>query len=161
MANKDLINTVKERIKDYIEEAIGGYVTTDWNMPLGDLIRIADNRPISTIKVEPIEWEDRNYGGKVPEDGAWVVISFIIFIFDDIDRSYEGEHPKDYKVQDHAEDLVTYLNTKRQNDTEKTTYYIHDIYEIGLGKISSRRIGRPRRLAGMEVNGKILAKWLD
>jgi len=153
----NLTNLVKDRLMYYVNEAIGGETTTNWHVMVGKY----DNKPVSTIKFEPLVWTDPTYGRLVPESGAFVEIIFTIFINEDIDRDFEDEHPYNYKALDAADLVIDYLLTISGNESERINYNIHRIYDIEMNEGGSDNVGRPRDVAIVSVKGKIYAKWLD
>lgn len=153
----DLTNSIKDRLAYYIDAAIGGEVSTNWHVAVGKY----DDKPISTIKFEPLLWDDPTYGRLVPQSGAFVEINFTIFINEDVDRDFEDEHPYNYKALDAADLVVDYLLTISGNESERANYNIHRIYDIQVNEGGSDRSGRPRDVAIVSIKGKIQAKWLD
>jgi len=154
----DLTDSVKERLKYYVEQAVNDiYVSTNWNI---DLV-YSKSYPAATVKLEPIIWREVVYGKKVPEDGAMVEIHFSIWVADEEDRSYLDEHPSSYSVMDVADEICDYLITISGNETERTSYNIHRIYDITVDSGGSKKTGRPRAINIMVIEGKIWAKWLD
>jgi len=153
----DITNAIKERMIYYIQEAIGGTVTTNWNVD----IAYADERPSSSIKFEPIIWDDPTYGKLVPEVGAIVEITFSIHIVNDIDETYDMEYPYNYRVLDDAETLIDYLIDMSEDTTERSTYKILKIYDMIVDEISSSKANRGRNISTVEIKGKIEVKWED
>lgn len=154
----NLTDMVKERLATYVREAVGGFVSTNWNIELKE----TDNlRPIVTIKLEPIKFTDPTYGKLVPESGAFANFTFTIFIFDDLDRTQNEEHPDDWAAEDAADAIFTKLLQKSGDETERTTYSIHRIYNMSIKEGTPDDQHRQRALARYVLKGELDAKWTD
>ncbi len=155
----NLTDMVKERLVDYIEEAVGGLVSTNWNIEV-NLMR-DESRPISTVKFEPIRFEDPTYGRLVPEAGAFANYDFTIYIFDDVDRTQSDEHPSDWAAMDAADAIFTKLLQKSGDATERTTYNIQRIYDVNIKEGTAEDQHRQRRMARYILTGRMYVKWTD
>jgi len=155
----NLTDMVKERLKNYVVEAVGGLTSTDWNIEIN--LMKSENRPVSTIKFEPIVFEEPTYGRLVPESGSFGIFDFTIYVFDDIDRTQGDEHPSDWAAMDAADAIFTKLLQKSGDATERTTYNIQRIYDINIKEGTSEEQRRQRRAARYIVTGSIYAKWVD
>jgi len=135
--------------------AIGGTVSSNWKISITSL----GTKPISTIKFDNISLNDETYGRLLPGAGSMCIYEFSIFVHDEVDPTYRDTTPKFYKVMDDADDIVTYLKGKDEDDDEKNNYGIYRIFDIdGDFAIPGRE---PRDLGRMVIKGKILTKWLD
>jgi len=154
----NLTDMVKERLASYAREAVGGFVTTNWNIELKETNNL---RPIVTIKLEPIKFEDPTYGRLVPESGSFANFTFTMFIFDDLDRTQNEEHPDDWAAQDVADAIFTKLLQKSGDAIERVTYGIQRIYNIGIKEGSPEDQHRQRALARYVLKGELDVKWTD
>lgn len=155
----NLTDMIKERLGDYIYDAIGGTVSTDWNIR----VTAADSMPISTIKFEPIRWRDEVYGMKMSstQDGSLVDITFSIFLYNKIERDYEDRFSIDSELMDYADTIIDYFIDKSGDSSEKTTYKINRIYNIGCDEITIKSSDRSRAVNGIIITGIIEAVWDD
>lgn len=152
---KGKIQVVKSRLNDYIVAAIGGIVSSNWKINITSL----GTKPITSIKFDNISLNDETYGRLLPTAGSMCTYEFTLFVHDDADPTYRDTTPIFYKVMDDADDIITYLKGKDENDTEKSDYGIYRIFDIDTDfSIPGRE---PRDLGRMVIKGKILTKWLD
>jgi len=147
------IQVVKNRLNNYVEEAIGGGVFNNWRISVTDL----DEMPVSTLRFPSVDVVNENYDRRTPEKGSWAYYDFTIFIHDEIDEETSDKNPESHRVMDDADLVVDYLLLMRGDETEKLTYGIYWIDEIRVVKERSA----PRNISTLSVRGRIRAKWLD
>lgn len=149
--------TVKERVQYWVEDAIGGFVTIEWWVNIGK----ARDEPQSTIKFGKQKNLQMTYGEEIPESGVFKEVPFSIRVSDILERQYPQVYPPNHHAMDAAEVLLDYLYARKSNETEKTTYYIYNIYDLELGEIKDRSTVRNRKMGAVLVSGKLLVKYVD
>lgn len=154
MSDIGRIYTVKQRLNDYVEAAIGGNVFNDWKID----IQYLGTWPTSTIRIPSFGLMNENYGRKTPEGGSWAFYEFTIFIHNKLDDQYGEGVPDSYESYDDAESVIDYLLSIRGNETEKSTYGIYWIDNLGIYVETSKR---PKNVGTISVRGRIRAKWID
>lgn len=148
---------IKNRLNDYVVNAIGGTVSNNWNVN----ISVFPTDSVATIKIEPDRILNITYGNRVPEAGAFRELSFTIFVSMDIDREQEGHHPINYSLLDYVEHLTDYLIEISGNVIERNTYNIYRIYDLQTEEYISHDTSRPRSKSTFVIRGKLLSKFLD
>lgn len=157
----NLTDAIKEKIADYVLEAVGGLVSTDWNIQIS-LIR-EHKRPICTIKLEPIKWSDPTYDRLMPEPGGGAQFNFTIYVFDDRDRGQAGEHPADWAAMDDAELIMDKFIEKNDDLTERVNNNIIRIYDINIKEAPTEEKNKTkqRALSIYMLTARVDAKWID
>lgn len=151
----DLTDLVKQRLDDYVYEAIGGYVTTNWNT----VVTRAKDQPFASIKFEPITWEDETYVST--SKSAWAYLTFSIVISYEVDRQTDLQHPMNYDAMDKADLVLTKLIEKMEDDTEQTTYKINNITDLHIEDGGWDKKARAGKRYQYIVKGVIKAEWTD
>ena len=150
--------TVKWRLKQWVEAALeateaNSFVTVDWTIN----VAVGKKMPSASIKLNRQEHLLLTYDTALNDD--WMMYPFSIRIVDKINWDpYVGE-PRAANSQYFTEIVIDYLYSKKQNETEKTSYNIHDIRDIQFRIIRGKRTIRNRKLKTYEITGDLLVKW--
>jgi hypothetical protein len=145
---------VKNRLKEYVESAVGGTVSNNWRLKIYDI----GTFPLSTIRFEQGLLHDLTYSTRMPEWGCWILYEFSIYVHEKSVSTYLDTTPKFYLAMDDADLIVDELISKNEDDDEKTNYGIYQIYDITLD--FEQPSGRAKNMGRMEVRGRLRAKWL-
>jgi len=146
---------IKDRLKYYVDDALGGSVSNNWRIN----IMLLPSFPISTIRYDDVTLNNMNYGRKTPDDGKWAEYRFTVHVHQTITTSVPVTNPIGYKTMDLAEELVDYLIDIRGDSTERSTYKIQWIDQLRTREVSPK--GNPRNVYTVAVSGTMYVQWVD
>ena len=150
----DIIDSVKKRLADCVYDAIGGYVSTNWNISVVK----SSELPVSTIKFEPITLVDETYCGSQSKS-TWMYVDFSIVVFSEVDRTGDPSVPINYTGMDYVDSVVDKLLEISDSNTEQDSYRIADIFDIQVTERSFNRRNRNRGVYGFTISGRMRVEW--
>ncbi len=154
---KGKIECIKKRLITHIEDAMNhiGVVTGEWETMKSYIA--AGHLPIVTVRVDPVNINDMVFGRLIKSDtlGSTATYNFSAHI---IASACNETNESSYRyANQHADDIIDYLNGKRNNATERSTYGIEDISDM-IPRESPIDVRNCRRVI---VEGQILVSRPD